>query len=264
MSQFEPNVLSIKLEKFEGPLDLLFHLIEKHKIDIYDIPIAQLTDQYMEYLYHMNQLNLELASEFLVMAATLLQIKSKLLLPKPAEETEQEEDPRAVLVRRLIEYKMYKSVTGKFSECEAIGSKMYYKLPELHGFKKTYILEQQDADILSQLYSEVLKRNIEKRNSQVKKNVEAIIKIEKVTLRSKIKQVITELKEKVSFKFQEVFNVKKVSKTETVTGFLAILELSKNKAVKLKQRFLFDDIEVKRINIDNVDLEAKEASFLDE
>ena len=106
----------IKLDAFEGPMDLLMHLIEKNKIDIYDIPIAELTQQYMDYLDASREFNIEIASEFLVMAATLLQIKSRMMLPKPPkEELEDEEDPRLELVQRILEYRRFKQVSSVLS-----------------------------------------------------------------------------------------------------------------------------------------------------
>ena len=107
--------LKVKLEKFEGPLDLLLHLLEKNKVEIYDIPIVEITNQYMDYIHEMNRQDLNLMSEFMVMAATLLHIKSKMLLPKKEEEQE-EEDPRAELVQQLLEYKLYKSISFQLKD----------------------------------------------------------------------------------------------------------------------------------------------------
>src|SRR5690554_6682684 len=110
---------NVKLEVFEGPFDLLFHLIEKNEVDIYDIPIAVITRQYLQYLDELRFFDIEIASEFLVMAATLLHIKSKMLLPNPKDETmKEDEDPRQQLVERLMEYKKYKEVTGELSKRE--------------------------------------------------------------------------------------------------------------------------------------------------
>ena len=141
--------LSYKLEKFEGPLDLLLHLIEKNKVNIYDIPIAEITDQYMEYVRQMDEENLDVVSEFLVMAATLLDIKARMLLPKEVNEEGEEEDPRAELVQQLLEYKMYKYILKKtkkygfkhyevsnfaLNNHESIHNKTYWKNEEYYGF----------------------------------------------------------------------------------------------------------------------------------
>lgn len=120
----------IVLESFEGPMDLLLHLIEKAKIDIYDIPINEITEQYLAYLSKMEELDLEVTSDFLIMASTLLEIKSKLLLPQPKKEkseddTEDEGDPRLELVKKLVEYKKYKEVTVTFRQLENIQNKVY-------------------------------------------------------------------------------------------------------------------------------------------
>ncbi len=127
--------INIKLQNFEGPFDLLFHLIEKNEVDIYDIPIADITNQYLEYIYEMESLDLEVASEFIVMAATLLQIKSKMLLPKQKRDLDElaadDEDPRAELVEKLIEYKKYKEVSNVLQKREDVYSKLFYKDAEI-------------------------------------------------------------------------------------------------------------------------------------
>ena len=119
--------LSYKLEKFEGPLDLLLHLIEKNKIDIYDIPIVEITNQYMEYIKAMQKEDLNIMSEFLVMAATLLDIKCRMLLPKEVNEEGEEEDPRQELVEQLLEYKMYKFMSYELKDRELDGDRVMYK-----------------------------------------------------------------------------------------------------------------------------------------
>lgn len=119
--------LSYKLETFEGPLDLLLHLIEKNKVSIYDIPIAEITDQYLEYVSHMEEESLDVVSEFLVMAATLLDIKAKMLLPKEVNEDGEEEDPRAELVARLLEYKTYKYMSMELKDMELDAEKVFIR-----------------------------------------------------------------------------------------------------------------------------------------
>ena len=123
--------LSYKLEKFEGPLDLLLHLIEKNKINIYDIPIAKITDQYLEYVSRMEEESLDVVSEFLVMAATLLDIKARMLLPREVSEEGEEEDPRAELVERLLEYKTYKYMSLELKDMEVDADKVFYKAPTI-------------------------------------------------------------------------------------------------------------------------------------
>lgn len=123
--------LSVKLNVFEGPLDLLLHLIDKNKIDIYDIPIVEITDQYMEYLHSMEKEDLGIMSEFLVMAATLLDIKCKMLLPKEVNEEGEEEDPRAELVQKLLEYKMYKYMSYELQDRLGDAAGVYYRKQDL-------------------------------------------------------------------------------------------------------------------------------------
>ena len=127
----------IKLNNFEGPFDLLFHLIEKNKVDIYDIPISEITDQYLDYLFAMQKMDLNVASEFLLMAANLLHIKSRMLLPKVKGETEQgeEKDPRDELAEKLVEYKKYKELSLCLKKLGEEWSKAYYKIPEIYAIK---------------------------------------------------------------------------------------------------------------------------------
>ncbi|MBO7515489.1 MAG: segregation/condensation protein A, partial [Lachnospiraceae bacterium] len=121
--------LSFKLEVFEGPLDLLLHLIEKNKVSIYDIPIVLITDQYLDYVSKMETQNLDIVSEFMVMAATLIDIKSRMLLPPEEDENGEEIDPREELVARLVEYKMYKTLSAQLKEQLLEASKRFYKAP---------------------------------------------------------------------------------------------------------------------------------------
>ena len=123
--------LTVKLQVFEGPLDLLLHLLEKNKVNIYDIPIVEITNQYMEYIAEMKRNDLNVMSEFLVMAATLLDIKSRMLLPKKETEEEEEEDPRAELVRQLLEYKMYKCMAYELKDRQLDADRVMYKAPTI-------------------------------------------------------------------------------------------------------------------------------------
>ena len=123
--------IPVKLPVFEGPLDLLLHLIDKNKIDIYDIPIVEITDQYMAYIHQMESENLGVMSEFLVMAATLLDIKCKMLLPKEVNEEGTEEDPRAELVEKLLEYKMYKYMSYELKDRMEDADKIFYREPDI-------------------------------------------------------------------------------------------------------------------------------------
>lgn len=238
---------TIKIDKFEGPFDLLFHLIEKNKIDIYDIPINEITDQYMDYLYSMQEMDLEIASEFLVMAATLLHIKSKMLLPDPKEKHEEEPDPREELVTRLVEYRKYKDFSKVLKEREEEWQKVYYKLPEVVEIKREDEILELSPEKLKTVYEELITRNIEKINRRAVE-MDKIIQHEKVTLRSKIKEITRILLKRTFFIFSEIFSLKKRSKAEVVTGFLAILEMAKLKKVRIEQKAFNSEIFVYRVN----------------
>jgi len=236
---------TIKIQNFEGPFDLLFHLIEKNQVNIYDIPINEITDQYMDYLFAMQQMDLEIASEFLVMAATLLHIKSRMLLPEKKEKQEDELDPREELVLKLIEYKKYKEFSVALKEREKKWEKSVYKLPEVIEFKWEDGVLELSPDELKKVYLEVVDRNRRKYNKGAEKMTQ-ILQYEKVSLKSKIRDVINVLVKRHFFMFNELFSLKKNSRTEVVTGFLAILELSKRRRARLEQNKQFSDIFVYR------------------
>ena len=131
--------LTVKLETFEGPLDLLLHLLEKNKVNIYDIPIVEITNQYMEYIHQMERQDLDIMSEFMVMAATLIDIKAKMLLPKKAKEEEEEVDPRAELVQQLLEYKLYKSISYELKDRQLDAEHVMYKVPTIPEEVSEYV-----------------------------------------------------------------------------------------------------------------------------
>ncbi|ACL76098.1 segregation and condensation protein A [Ruminiclostridium cellulolyticum] len=237
------NACTLKLDNFEGPFDLLFHLFEKNQVDIYDIPISIITDQYLDYLYAMQQLDLEVASEFLIMAATLLHIKSRTLLPSKKEEIQEEKDPREELVRRLVEYRRYKEFTQELKEMEKKWGRVTFRLPETLDLPVREEIMEIDPQLLRQQYLALLDRNKKKMNLGAK-NITKLVEHEKVSLRSKMREVVKHLIYKVSFKFSELFSFKTKSKTEVVTGFMAILELAKMKKVKIVQNQQFSDIHV--------------------
>ena len=141
--------LQVKLEVFDGPLDLLLHLIEKNKVDIFDIPIALITEQYLDYVRKMDTKDMDVMSEFLVMAATLVKIKSKMLLPAEEEEQEEEEDPRQELVERLLEYKMYKYAFFELKDRQVDAGKVFFKEPSIPDEIKNYKDEVDYEELLS-------------------------------------------------------------------------------------------------------------------
>jgi segregation and condensation protein A len=237
---------TIKLRNFEGPFDLLFHLIEENKFNIYDIPINEITDQYMEYLFAMKELDLEIASEFLVMASILLHIKSKLLLPGKKNEEEHEVDPRAELVTKLVEYKKYKDFSEELKLREQKWELVHYKLPEAIEFDVEEEVLELSPEELRRVFRDLLERNERKINKNNEKNMSQILMREKVSIKSKIREIAGILMKRTFFRFSRMFSLRERSKTEVVTGFLAILELAKRKSVSLKQEKLFSDIIVSR------------------
>jgi len=247
---------TLKLDNFEGPFDLLFHLFEKNQVDIYDIPINAITDQYLDYLYAMQQLDLEVASEFLVMASTLLHIKSKMLLPEKKEQKEEELDPREELVKRLIEYKRYKEFTSELKVFEKKWDTVVFRLPETIDLPVREEVLEIDPQILRQQYLAILDRNRKKVNAGAK-NITKLIEHEKVSLRSKMRDVIKQLLSKMSFRFSDLFPAKTKSKTEVVTGFMAVLELAKMKKVRIVQKQQFSDIHI----VGNSTLGSEEDNF---
>lgn len=236
--------LNIKLEVFEGPLDLLLHLIDKAEVDIYDIPIAEIADQYVEYLHLMNQLDLEVASEFLVMAATLLQIKSKLLLPKPKKEDNaiEEIDPRQELIQKLIEYKKYKEFTIELKEKLTVYERVFYKLPEpVEDYVADYTsLTGITVDMLTKSFEKILKKSLSK-----KKNTHREIFRDSITIDDKILDITKLLTTRSIFYFDDIF-VGNKSKYEIIVTFMAVLELIKRKSIIIEQERNFERILIKR------------------
>ncbi len=252
------NACKIKIDNFEGPFDLLFHLIEKNQFSIYDIPINIITDQYMEYLFAMQELDMEVASEFLVMAATLLHIKSRMLLPSKKEEQQEELDPREELVMRLLEYRKFKQFSNTLRQREKDWAQAYYKLPEIIQFTRRDEILELVPDELKRIYISLLEENKKKMNPNVS-GMNQIIQHEKVSLKSKMREIVRELLKKSRLKFSELFSLKKKSPTDVITGFMAILELAKLKRVKLEQRAPLDEIYIQK-----ADLSAGLPEFEDE
>ncbi|MGI6083831.1 MAG: segregation and condensation protein A [Acetivibrionales bacterium] len=236
------DACTIKLENFEGPFDLLFYLIEKNQIDIYDIPILEITEQYMDYLSAMQELDLDIASEFLVMAATLLHIKSRLLLPNREPLSEEETaDPREELILRLLEYKKYKEYSMMLSDREAKWRGAHYKLPEAIPD----IISENELEVSSETLRscmlDVLKKYRD-RMDDVSKKMKRILNREKVSLRAKVREIIEFLKGGVKLCFSKLYNPKEKSRLEIATGFLATLEVVRIGQALIDQRVDFGEI----------------------
>lgn len=224
------NSYDIQLENFEGPLDLLLHLIKKNEVDIYDIPMAMITRQYLAILDAMKTLNLDVAGEFLLMAATLLHIKSKMLLPKIVEEEveDEEEDPRAELVRRLLEYQKYKEVSQTLESKPQLGRDLFARVaPEPE------VLEESEAgfvavglfDLLAAL-QDVLKESPEEFVHEVS--------MEQLSITDRINVILTRLQGQESVAFGDLFS-DGIKRNELIVTFLALLELVKLRMVRFMQ-----------------------------
>lgn len=244
--------LEVKLQAFEGPLDLLLHLIEKNKVDIYDIPIVEITEQYLDYVSKMPKDDLDLASEFLVMAATLIDIKSRMLLPKEIDENGEEIDPRAELVEKLIEYKMYKYAATELRDMQVYAGKSMYKEPtvpeEVRKYEQPVDLDQLLSGVnlskLNEIFQMVLKRQVDKIDPVRSKFGK--IEMEEVSLPEKMEFVSTTIKKRKKCSFKQLLQTSK-SKVEVIVSFLAILELIKVGEIEVRQDETFGDIYIDSI-----------------
>lgn len=239
----ETNKYAIKTENFEGPLDLLCHLIDKNKMNINDIKISEIADQYMDYIKKMEEINLDITSEFLVMASTLLYLKSKSLLPK--QESEEEELTEEELIRRIIEYKKYKEITSKLKENFLLYSKRCFRQEEEIQLPVQKIEKDYEKGIISETYENLIKRNEQKVNENAK-NIEKIAITETYTVASKVKVMFKELIKNKKFVFNKLFSVKELNKQEVVTAFSGLLEMSRRNKVITSQDDTFSDILVKK------------------
>ena len=239
----ETNKYSIKINNFEGPLDLLCHLIDKNKMDIYDINISEITDQYIEYINQMEKMNLDVTSEFLVMSSTLLYLKSKHLLPK--QQDDEEEITEEELIRRIIEYKKYKEITKKLKENFLSYSKRFFKMPEEIELPKQKIETEYNSQMIPDIYKNILQKNTDKINENAS-NIEKIAITETYTVGDKVKEMYRALIKYKKFTFNKLFSIKKRSRTEVVTAFSGLLEMSRRNKVTTEQNELFGDIEVEK------------------
>ena len=239
--------IPVKLEVFEGPLDLLLHLIDKNKVDIYDIPIVEITEQYLDYIKQMETEDMNVMSEFLVMAATLIDIKCRMLLPKEVNEEGEEEDPRAELVEKLLEYKMCKFMSYELKDRMITAEKSFYKRPTLPREVNDYVepvdYEQLIGDMtlakLQDIFNSVMKRQEDK----IDPVRSTFGKIEKDEIDMELKTVYIEdyIRCHRKFSFRKLLE-KQNSKMEIIVTFLVILELMKMGRIGIKQENIFDDI----------------------
>lgn len=241
--------IPVKLPVFEGPLDLLLHLIESNKIDIYDIPIVMITDQYMEYIRSMETKDLNTMSEFLVMAATLLEIKAKLLLPAEVDEEGEEIDPRADLVQRLLEYKMYKYMAYELKDRQSLAAKVLYKEATIPKEVASYIepvdLEELVGDLTLQKLNEIFKSILRRQEDKIDpvRSKFGDIEKEEVSLEDKMSSVEAYLTSHKRFSFRNLLEHEaKKSKLHVIVTFLAVLELMKVGRLVVQQEETFGEI----------------------
>ena len=237
----------IKLEIFEGPMDLLLHLIKKHELDIYSIPIAVITHQYLEYIDLMKSLDMEIAGDFLVMASTLTHIKSRMMLP-PSENPEEDDgiDPQAELIRRLLEYKSFKEAAGSLEDKESTWSQMYTRqadvTPDVHAEDEPLLFDFHLFDLLAAL------------KDVIARVPDAAFEItsEAVSITEKISHILTRLETVDSLLFTDLFETS-TSKAQVIGTFLALLELIKTRMVKVFQVEQFGAIRIMRSVIEHPD-----------
>ena len=235
----------VKLPNFEGPLDLLLFLIKKEEIDIYDIPIASITRQYLEYVEIMKELDLEVAGEFILMAATLIQIKVRMLLPRSEEEGEEEEDPRAELVRRLLEYKRFKEVAESLTEIETQQRRLFPRT--FFGWIKKY--QGKDKASNAEFLKDVTLFDLLSAFKTVLDNMPKVTAHEVssigVTIEDQIKFILDEIKEKERIGFREMM-VQMKERVIIIVTFMAILELIRTHQIRIQQASIFGEIWILR------------------
>jgi len=239
--------IPVKLEAFEGPLDLLLHLIDKNKINIYDIPMAEITDQYLEYIQNMESRDMNLMSEFLVMAATLLNIKSRMLLPKEVNEEGNEEDPRQELVEKLLEYKLYKYMSGELRDRQQDAQQIMYKpsmIPnEVLEYRPKVSIEEILGDLtLSEMHAifrTIMKRQ-EKRVDPIRSGFGTLEK-EEVDMDATWKKVEQYIRDQKTCGFRILLG-KQRTKMQIIVTFLVVLELMKMGKVSITQDGNFEEI----------------------
>ena len=220
-----PDALRVILERFEGPLDLLLYLIKKQNIDIVDIPILPITKQYVEYINMMQQLEFELASDYLVMAATLAEIKSRMLVPNEIED-EEEDDPRANLIKRLLEYQKYKDLSVKIDEVPRLNRDTFVISGILANFKRKETMPTIKMSQLQEAFHEVLKR--------AEINASHNIQTETLSVRERMSKILDEISKQETISFIDCFDFNE-GKMGAIVTFLAILEMVKENLIDIIQ-----------------------------
>lgn len=244
--------IPVKLPVFEGPLDLLLHLIDKNKVNIYDIPIVEITDQYMAYIRQMEQADLGVVSEFMVMEATLMDIKCRMLLPASAQEEGKKEDPRAELAAKLMEYKLYKYMSYELKDRMESAGKHFYKRPtipaEVAGYRQPVVPSELLSDVtlpqLGRIFCRVMGRQKDKLDPI--HGTFGRIEEEEASLPDKLREIREYIRSHRRFPFHSLLK-NQSGKTQTVAAFLAVLELTKAGEIRVVQERLFDEIQIEVI-----------------
>ena len=234
----------VLLDEFEGPLDLLLHLIKESKVDIWDISIEDVTKQYLDYIHKMEELNLNIASEYLVMASELIEIKSKMLLPRIKDEDDEEEelDPREALVKKLIEYEQYKRVTEDFKKLEQIRSEIYTKTPEsLKDYvdENTQVVVDVTLDDMLEAFQKFLERK------KFSEPLQTSVTKREISVEERTASIRGILSKRKKVDFTELFDV--FTKEYIVVTFLAILEMAKKQELRITQEKTFSSIQVEGV-----------------
>ena len=241
--------MTIKLQVFEGPLDLLLHLLEKNKVNIYDIPIVQITNQYMEYIAEMKRRDLNVMSEFLVMAATLIDIKSRMLLPATETEEDEAEDPRAELVQQLLEYKMYKCMAYELRDRQMDAARVLFKEPtippEVAEYEAPIDMQALMSDVTLAKLNDIFKSIMRKQVDKIDPVRSKFGKIEKeeVSLADRMLYLENYCMNHSQFSFRNLLE-SQGGRMEVIVTFLAILELMKIGKIFISQEKTFDDIKI--------------------
>ncbi len=239
--------IPVKLEVFEGPLDLLLHLIDKNKVDIYDIPIVEITAQYLEYIRQLETEDMNVMSEFLVMAATLIDIKCRMLLPREENEEGEEEDPRAELVQKLLEYKMYKCMSMELRDRQVDAARNLFReqaLPEeVAAYRQPVDYEALVGDMTLTKLHEIFKSIVKKQEDKIDpiRSHYGTIEKDEIDMETKTLYVEAYAREHRTFSFRRLLE-KQSSRMEVIVTFLIILELMKTGKILISQENLFDDI----------------------
>ena len=242
--------LTVKLPVFEGPLDLLLHLLEKNKVNIYDIPIVEITNQYMEYIAQMKRNDLNLMSEFLVMAATLLDIKSRMLLPAEKTEESVEEDPRTELVQQLLEYKMYKCMAYELRDRQMDAGHILFKRPtippEVMQYEQPVDLQELMSGVTLAKLNGIFKSVMRKQSDKIDpvRSKFGTIEKEEVSLADKMVYLEDYCRTHEQFSFRSLLEAQP-GKMEVIVTFLAVLELMKVGKIFISQEHIFDDIKIR-------------------